>query len=63
MALSASQNEPIRVQRTKVVRGDPIIQQNVCGEDSSRASICIKILKYNTRFLFENLIECSQILN
>ena len=41
---------------------DSIIQQNVSGGDRSRASICIKILKYNTRFLFENLIECSQIL-
>ena len=33
-----------------------IIQQNVSEEDSSRASICIKILKYNTRFLFENVL-------
>ena len=42
--------------------GGPIIQQNVCGGDSSRASICIKILKYNTRFLFENVVNCSKIL-
>ena len=42
--------------------GDPIIQQNVCGGDSSRASICIKILKYNSRFFFENLIDCSKTL-
>ena len=39
-----------------------IIRQNISVGDSSRASICIKILKYNTRFLFENLIECSKIL-
>ena len=42
--------------------GDPIIQQNVCGGDGSRASICIKILKYNTRFLYENVVDCSKIL-
>ena len=39
-----------------------IIQQNVSGGDRSRASIFSKILKYNTRFFFENLIECSQSL-
>ena len=45
-----------------LVRGSPIIQEKVSGVDSSYASICIKILKYNTRFLFKNLIECSRIL-
>ena len=45
-----------------MVRGDSIIQQNVSGGDSSRASICIQIPKYNTRFLFENVVDCSKIL-
>ena len=39
-----------------------ITRQKFCEGDSSRASICIKILKWDIRFLFETLIECSRFL-
>ena len=47
---------------SKILWGYSIIRQNVSGGDSSRASICIKILKQDTRFLFEILIGFSKIL-
>ena len=40
----------------------PIIKQKVCERISSRASISMKTLKLNTRFLLENQVKCSQTL-